>query len=245
MRKILLRGGCRLSSFSLRIIALACMCVDHAGLALFPNVGLFRCIGRIAFPLYCFLLAQGFIHTRSLRSYGRRLLLFALLSEIPFDLLIFGQLSSIMEQNVLFSLLFGLMALTAAKAYREKPFSACLIIVSLCMAAMVSRVSFGWLSIALCLCAFYTQGNRLLLLFSYAISLLTYTLSLYLSGVTQSWVLVSFCSLSALLPLLFYSGRCGPRHPVLTFAFYASYPLHMLALIALRTMRIIPPNFLG
>ncbi|MFQ9448786.1 MAG: TraX family protein [Christensenellales bacterium] len=42
------------------------MCVDHAGLALFPSVGAFRCIGRPAFPLYCFLLVQGFRHTRDL-----------------------------------------------------------------------------------------------------------------------------------------------------------------------------------
>ena len=87
------------------------MCVDHAGLALFPSVGAFRCIGRPAFPLYCFLLVQGFRHTRDLRAYARRLLLLACVSEVPFDLLIFGQFSSAMEQNGVFALLLGLMAL--------------------------------------------------------------------------------------------------------------------------------------
>ena len=78
------------------------MCVDHAGLALFPSASAFRCVGRLAFPLYCFLLAQGFAHTRDIRAYARRLLLLACVSEIPFDLLIFGRLSSAMEQNVVF-----------------------------------------------------------------------------------------------------------------------------------------------
>ena len=91
------------------------MFIDHAGLALFPSVGIFRCIGRLAFPLYCFLVAQGFRHTRDIRAYARRLLLLALISEVPFDLLIFGRISSAMEQNVVFSLLLGLLALYAVR----------------------------------------------------------------------------------------------------------------------------------
>lgn len=108
------------------------MCVDHAGLALFPSVGAFRCIGRPAFPLYCFLLVQGFRHTRDLRAYARRLLLLACVSEIPFDLLIFGQISSAMEQNVVFALLLGLMALYAAKALAARPLPCALAVLALC-----------------------------------------------------------------------------------------------------------------
>ena len=221
------------------------MCVDHAGLALMPHIGAFRCVGRISFPLYCFLLAQGFIHTRSRRAYARRLLLFAFLSEIPFDLLIFGRYSSAMEQNALFSLFFGLLALVAARAFERRPFTAWLSILTLCMGAMVARVSFGWLGVALCLSAYYTQGSKAKLALYTALSLLSYSLSLHLSGVTRSWVLVSFCSLFALVPMLLYSGRRGPRSVPLSFLFYAAYPLHLLALVIIRSMRIIPPNFLN
>lgn len=233
-----------LSSFSLRLLALLSMCIDHTGLALFPNVGAFRCAGRISFPLYCFLLAQGFIHTRSLRAYARRILLFALLSEIPFDYLIFGRVSSSMEQNVLFSLLFGLMALIAAKAYQEKPLTAWLVIVTLGIGSMAARVSFGWLAIALCLSAYYAADRRVYLLLSTSTSLLAYSLSLFLSGVALSWVLVSLCALFSLIPILAYNGRRGAHAPALSFLFYAAYPLHLLALIAIRALRIIPPYFL-
>ena len=221
------------------------MCVDHAGLALLPHIGAFRCVGRIAFPLYCFLLTQGFIHTRSRRAYARRLLLFALLSEIPFDLLIFGRYASNMEQNALFSLFFGLLALISARAFRDEPLTAWLFILTLCMGAMVARVSFGWLGIALCLSAYYTQGSRMRLALYTALSLTVYSLSLLLSGVTRSWVLVSLCSLFALVPLLSYSGKRGPRTPLLAVLFYAAYPLHLWALVIVRVMRIIPPNFLN
>lgn len=228
----------------LRLLALVSMLLDHAGLALFPSVGAFRCVGRMSFPLYCFLLTQGFLHTRDVRAYGRRLLLTAILSEIPFDLLIFGGVASGMEQNALFSLLLGLMALYGVRMLRGRPLHAALLCLALCTAAMAARVSYGWLGIVLCLCA-YAAGNhrgRLALLTGSA--LLLYTLSLFLSGVDRSWVLVSLCSLFSLPLLLAYNGKPGLHSPLLSFLFYASYPLHLLALVALRFLRLVPPYFL-
>ncbi len=219
------------------------MIVDHAGLALFPDIGLFRCIGRLAFPIYCFLIVQGYLHTSDLRAYGRRLLLLAFLSEIPFDLLIFGRLTSPMEQNVLFSLLFGLMALACADTLKEKPLHAFAAILALCMCAMAANVSFGWLSIALCLGMRHAGKSKLRLALYTGAILLLYTLTLLLSGVTQSWVLVSLCALLSVIPLLLYNGRRGIHRPLLTFVFYAAYPLHMLALLSIRAMRIVPPYF--
>lgn len=230
-----------MSSFMLRSVALLSMVIDHAGLALFPDIGLFRCIGRLSFPLYCFLIVQGYLHTRDMRAYGRRLLLLAILSEIPFDLLIFGRTASPMEQNVLFSLLLGLAALCCTEL--KNPLQACAAILALCMLAMAANVSYGWLAIALCLCARYAGQSRMRLFLSMSAVLLVYSLSLLLSGVTHSWVLVSLCALFAPLLLMLYSGRRGLRHPLLTFLFYAAYPLHLIALVAVRAMRIVPPYF--
>jgi len=238
-----MKGGSALSSFSLRLLALLAMCLDHAGLSLFPAASYLRAIGRMAFPLYCFLLVQGFVHTRDVRAYGRRLLLFALVSEIPFDLLIFGRLSSGVEQNVLFSLLFSLMALTAYDALRDRPLQAYLVCCALAVSAMALRLSFGWLSVVLCLCFYGARESRLrtALLASGALTL--YALSLLLSGVDRSWALTSFCSLLSLPLILLYSGKPGPRRPWLSFAFYAAYPAHLLLLYWLRALRIVPPYF--
>lgn len=234
-----------MSAFSLRAAALLCMLVDHTGLALFPAVDAFRCVGRLAFPLYCFLLAQGYLHTRSVRAYARRLLLAALLSEIPFDLLIFGRLSCTVEQNVLFSLLLGLMALYAADTLRAHPPAAWLAGGLLCLAAMATHVSFGWLGIALCLCARFAQGSRLRLALGTGALLLLYTLSLLLSGVERGWALTSLWALAAIPLMLLYNGRRGVRAPALTFLFYAAYPLHLAALAVIRAMRIVPPYYLN
>ena len=234
-----------LSSFVLRLIALVCMCVDHAGLALFPSAGAFRCVGRLAFPLYCFLLTQGFAHTRDIRAYARRLLLLACVSEVPFDLLIFGRVSSAMEQNVVFSLLLGLMALYAAKALAKRPLPCALAILALMLLAMVAQVSFGWLGIALCLAYGYAgDDKKRQALFTVLLTLL-YSFTLLLSGVARAWVTVSLCAALSVLPILLYNGRPGPRGKALTFCFYAAYPLHLCALLVIRAMRIIPPYFLG
>ena len=233
------RRGSALSSFVLRLIALVCMCVDHAGLALFPSASAFRCIGRLAFPLYCFLLAQGFAHTRDIRAYARRLLLLACVSELPFDLLIFGRLSSAMEQNVVFSLLLGLLALCAARALSARPLPCALSILALMLLAMVTQVSFGWLGVALCLAYGYAGGDKK------RQALFTVLLTLLFSGVARGWVTISLCAALSAVPILLYNGRPGPHGKALTFFFYAAYPLHLCALLIVRALRIIPPYFLG
>ena len=234
-----------MSSFALKSIALVCMCIDHMGLALFPSAGAFRCVGRIAFPLYCFLLCEGYAHTRDIRAYARRLLLLAFLSEIPFDLLIFGRIASGVEQNVVFSLLLGLLALYAADQLCARPPERLLALLALCMAAMVARVSYGWLGIALCLCFRLCGQRRIARALCAPALLLVYSLSLLLSGVETGWVLTSLWAAAAALPLALYSGKRGYHAPALSFLFYTAYPLHMALLVLARAMRIVPPYFLG
>lgn len=96
----LARPGPSLSGTALKRIACLSMLIDHIGAALLEN-GLFRqnavwqggvrldfvmrMAGRLAFPIYCFLLVEGFVHTHDFRKYVLRMLGFALLSEFPFD----------------------------------------------------------------------------------------------------------------------------------------------------------------
>lgn len=122
-------GG--ISGSTLKLLAIITMFIDHAGatviravlrhpyitedasrLALWKNIyQISRQIGRIAFPIFCFLLVEGFIHTRNVRKYAGRLFLFALISEIPFDLALKGSWYFPAKQNVYFTLLIGLLVL--------------------------------------------------------------------------------------------------------------------------------------
>ena len=74
----------------LKAIALFCMLLDHMWATIVPGREWMTCVGRIAFPIFAFELAQGYTHTHDLRAYAKRLLLLAVVSEVPFDMVAGG-----------------------------------------------------------------------------------------------------------------------------------------------------------
>ncbi len=131
-QKQILRHG--LNGNQLKLIAVVSMLCDHAAIrllayGLIPALyaagadaaaerwkqifWILRSVGRMAFPIYVFLLTEGFCHTRNRMRYAMRLGIFALLSEVPFDLLAYGELWNLRSQNVFFTLFLGVLMLTA------------------------------------------------------------------------------------------------------------------------------------
>ena len=126
-----------ISGSTLKLIAIVSMLIDHTaatvirallisaspdwqpGLRTLYSVS--RDIGRLAFPIFCFLLVEGFLHTRNPKKYAGRLFLFALISEIPFDLALQSGWFDPGKQNVYFTLLIGLLVLMGLSYFREKP----------------------------------------------------------------------------------------------------------------------------
>lgn len=115
----------RFSAEQLKNIALVSMAIDHAAVGLIEQSELasgaawslcgtaMRLVGRVAFPLFAFMIAEGAAHTRDRRRYALRLLLLAVISEIPFDLVAGGTWLFPADQNTVFTLLLGLLAVWA------------------------------------------------------------------------------------------------------------------------------------
>ncbi len=229
-------GGARgLSGFALKGLAMCSMTIDHAAAVLLQNGAAcagrpalaalyFACrgVGRLAFPLYCFLLAEGFANTASRWAYARRLAVFALLSEAVFDLAIFSTPWYPHYQNVFFTLLLGLLALCAlhapAAALRWTGPPACV------LAAEALRTDYGGFGVLLILVFSLWRKNR-----TAALALAAAAMLLHCAW--NSYWPGAF-ALFALVPVFAYSGARGRALP--RYVFYLYYPLHLLILCLLR-----------
>lgn len=114
-----MRTDFQVTARTLKWIAILSMMTDHfACIFLQEETRLYeflRLLGRIAFPIYAFLLTEGFLHTTNVKKYLKRLFLFALLSEIPFDLAFYGIPFYPERQNVFFTLGIGLLGMFLLK----------------------------------------------------------------------------------------------------------------------------------
>ena len=212
----------KLDGRMLKIIAVISMFIDHVGAVLFPDVILFRIVGRLAFPIYCFLLVEGARYTHNMRQYMLRMGIFALISELPFDWAFYHRPVYLAHQNVFFTLFIGLVMIW----FLEHPMNDMeipdivnkLIIVALAgTAAELLSTDYGFSGIATIL-IFYILRERALL--KYLITALI--------CIGMGWI-EGFAVL-ALIPIALYNGQRGSQTKVMQYGFYAFYPAHLLLL---------------
>lgn len=249
-----------LTGSTLKIIAMISMLIDHFGAAVLgrylTSVGFLtaiqsentfltwkasygelyllywitRGIGRIAFPIFCFLLVEGCYHTKSVKKYGIRMALFALLSEIPFDLAFQNTFLEFTYQNVFFTLTIALVIIAACRKIAEsttkKPLIKCLLQLGCLFLGMVVAQllhtdygAFGVFAVWI-LYLFYGRGKQML----------TAGVLTFLWEVTAPF---------AFVPIKYYNGKRGIS---LKYFFYLFYPLHILLLYLLCVMLGISGN---
>ena len=117
----------------LKLIAIAAMLIDHIGGAFFPEVGVFRWIGRLAFPIFCYCLTVGLLYTHDVRKYLTRLGIFALVSQ-PFYILAFHPVgefwANLTNWNIFFTLFLSLLGMYGLKERKWWLFALALFTVS-------------------------------------------------------------------------------------------------------------------
>lgn len=202
----------------LKIIAIITMVIDHLGAVLFPEHLIFRYIGRLSFPIFCFLLVEGFVHTRNIYKYVMRLGIFAIVSEIPYDLAFSNELFAWNKQNVFFTLCLGVATLYLLKNTRQKWETVIYIVFALLFAEML-KSDYGAFGIILIILFYMLYDDKAWKLTGGAIW------NFYNGIGIQSYGAL------AMVPIALYNGKRGMK---LKYIFYLFYPLHLLLLYQLR-----------
>lgn len=225
---------------ALKGIAAALMLMDHVGAILLPEVPVLRCVGRLAFPIFAFFIAEGYAHTRDFGRYFRRLAILAVVSEIPFNLEN-GAVFDLTRQNVLFTFCLALLTLRGLEALgRERGFgrwSGCGLVLAAGFAAgELLRTDYGgWgvLSVALfylCRQGRYARPGLLagmLVLNGLCIGSMK-------TAVFGIQVPIQIFAVAALPLLWLYNGRPGAKG--WRWVFYVFYPAHLLVLEGIRVL---------
>ena len=218
-----------MSGSTLKVLACVAMFIDHfakiylikfdwARMTLFSIFGrnfsvvqLMVMFGRFAFPIFAFLLVNGFLHTKDRKRYGLNLFIFALLSEIPFNLL-FNNALTFPKQNVMFTLLLGYLALCCLDYFKGKPLISVFSIVLLYVMTRLIKADYG-------------ASGYLFILLLYGLRKEKAIQSLACS-MLLSMKLMVFLSF---IPINMYNGERGfIKTRFSKYCFYAFYPLHML-----------------
>ena len=226
------------------------MLVDHIGAKLLPQYRILRVIGRLAFPIFAFQIAEGYFHTSNFKRYAQRLLVFALISESPFNLLIMSSPVYPFHQNVMFTFCIALVLLHMTdKAWNRHWWEGLLVAVfggcfgyGLGFLTFVDYYHAGVLTVLV----FYFFHERKWWAFLLQAACLYYINIEMLGGLYVPVELFGetfelhqqSLALLALIPIWLYRGRKGNESVLFRFACYFFYPAHILLLVALMLLGV-------
>lgn len=216
-----------ISQEGLKVLACVTMLIDHIGAVFFPQFQWLRIIGRLSFPIYCFLLAEGVHYTRNPLKYGLRLLLVAILAELPYDLLFYGQFTW-SHNSVMVTLLLGFCAGIGIK--KVPGWWKLFVPLPFILSGRYLGGSYGMYGVAMIV---MFQLLRDIPYAKAAQLLLMVLLSLRMAGFPGR-IGVQIYAIAAMIPIALYSGEKRSRSKAMQWAFTLFYPVHIVILLLIR-----------
>lgn len=224
-----------LNSNGLKMVAVISMFIDHGAVVLIENRILggpsgylpagtseyiamwwkvdtvLRMIGRLAFPIFCFQIVEGFLHTKDVKRYAKRLLGFAFISEIPFDLAVFNTWFCPQYQNVFLTLFLGLTAIAAVNRFEKEGslWKQAAAMALCCGLAQLLKADYGAFGVFFILLLYYCRMDTRMQTIWGSLALL--------------WELAAPL---AFIPIRMYNGKRGDKR--WQWFFYVFYPVHFL-----------------
>ena len=238
-----------ITSFVLHIFAMATMLLDHIYHSGLVDITWFTCVGRLAFPIFAFMIAEGFHYTKNRKKYALRMLIFAAITEIPFNLVVSGKLLYFPHQNVMWTFLLSILLLTLYEKIKQEKnavmrfFAYPIITVVFLVIALLGMVDYNAIGILTVILFHFTRVEKAdttkkkvvcrgiqligMLMLNFMVSSypeygIQIAPDLYLS--MQSFAVLA-------LPLIWlYNGKQGYYNKYIKLSYYLFYPVHCLVL---------------
>jgi len=221
-----MEGLAKIPTFSgstLKIIAIVSMVIDHCAYFLMDNgtilYDVMRCVGRIAFPVFAFLVAEGVAYTHNRKRYFAQLLVFAVISEVPWYLLN----GSDGTHNVMFTLTLGVVALAILEKVKENSILCGVAILLIACFATWSGVDYEWRGILIIVVLNLLRNQS---------PTLPYPYGRMVQILCAFPLMMHYGSIGAILAcavLFLYDGTRGfIKGNAAKYGFYAFYPVHLL-----------------
>lgn len=236
-------GG--LNANFLRCLAVVFMALDHSQAAFIEGNRWMNYAGRMALPIFAFQISEWFIHTSDIKKYIFRLSVFALLSEIPFNVFCSSEIFFPGYQNVLFTFLLSIVALEIIKKVKKDPTvfkvtMGCAGVVFIVILAEIFKVDYGAAGVVTVVTfyllrdfsfAFLAQFSALFFIFVFLYP--GRPVLFRLCGEIFSFPVQIF-SLFSLFFIWLYNGKKGKKSKILQYGFYAFYPFHIALFCLIR-----------
>ncbi len=219
-----------MSSFVLKVIACITMFIDHIGYAIYGKLSWCNYIGRIAFPIFAYQITEGYTHTKSLKKYFLRLLVFAIISQVPF-MLFHSIISRDFGLNIFFTLLLGLLSIFLFEKLPSKLLSIPFIAL-LCAFAEVTNMDYGYWGVLLIFVFYLCKNSKILLTISFLVLLcIHYVPNFIVSNFYYGYIYLMLCTFASIVPILFYNQKQGRK---VKYFLYVFYPAHLLFIYGLH-----------
>ena len=236
-------GG--LTANMLRTIAVLLMLSDHIWATAMSFGDWMTYIGRMAFPIFAFQIAEGFVHTKNFKKYALRLLGFAIVTEIPFNFFYSSRFFNPYHQNVLFTLLLGLLAIKVIDGIKKNRSGknialSVLYLLLILLASVIGFVDYGHLGM-LTVVMFYLMRDFPFAWLGQLVGMILLNITFFEGLVFPVEILGKTFEIPsqgfavfALIPIWLYGGRKGKSSKALQYGFYAFYPVHMIVLYLIK-----------
>ena len=234
-----------LNTLSLKLLAMALMLCDHLWATVVPGNNWLTAVGRLAFPIFAFQVAEGFFLTHDRKKYLGRMFIFALISEIPFNLMYYSSVVFPFHQNVMFTFCLAILLMMAMEKAKGKGPVVFVLVSLLCVAV-------GLVAGQITMVDYYGSGVVTVLVFRLCrnrpwgwlgqLAGLIWLNCCLLDGMMIPVTLLGHTveiseqglAVLALIPIWLYNGKQGPHSRAIQYACYAFYPAHMLVLALMR-----------